>query len=117
GSPGESFPLRGLRVAGMDPEPSARMADRSPDPGRGAPGLRRADGAAHGTRRRLGSARSAEDRQPPGSELSWPDPRERGPARGPETRRLQPDVGVCRARPQESRGATVADVEKREAAP
>ena len=53
-------------------------------------------------RRRATSARSA---------------RHRGAARGAQVRRLQPHVGIRRARPQEPRRAAVADAEERRAPP
>ena len=60
-------------------------------------------------RRKLGGARSAQDGEPAGRKLPGTDRGHRGAAGGTQIRRLQPDVGIRRSRPQEPGGATLAD--------
>ena len=85
--------------------------------GSGVDRIRRPDEPAAADRRQLGGARPAQDRQPAGGELPGPDAGDRGAARSAQVRRLQPDVGLCRARPEEPRGTAVADAQECRAAP
>ena len=52
-----------------------------------------------------------------GGELPGADPRDRGAARGAQVRRVQPDVGLCRPRPEEPRGTAFADAQECRAPP
>ncbi len=90
------------RYDGPGASPMARVgfccvARRSARHRRRLGGIRAPDHAKSCDRRQLGSARPAQDREPAGGELSWPDPRDRSAARGTQVRRLQSDVRIRRA--------------------
>ena len=91
------------------------LADRAAVRGRRSDRFRGAGQRTHPGRRELGGQRPAQDGGPPGGQLPGADAGHRGAARGAQVRRLQPHVGLCRARPEEHRDAVVTDDEKRQA--
>ena len=79
------------------------LAGRPAPRRRRAARLRGAGAGANARRRQLGGHRPAQDGEPAGGGLPGPDAGHRSPARGAQVRRLQPDVGIRRPRPQEHR--------------